>query len=214
VSWTDYLTQNAHQILADLGAHVWLSMLPLALGFLLALPIGYWARRFVPIRTPLLAASGVLYAVPSLALFVIMPAIIGTKILSPLNVVIALTVYTIALLVRSVADGLSSVPEHVTQAATAVGYRRFRRLLRVELPIAVPVIFSGLRVASVSNISLVSVGALIGVGGLGELFTSGFQRSFLTPIIVGIVASILLAAVADVLLVALQRLLTPWQSAG
>jgi osmoprotectant transport system permease protein len=128
-------------------------------------------------------------------------------------VVIALTIYTIALLVRAVSDGLSSVPENVTQAATAVGYKRMRRLLRVELPIAVPVIFSGLRVASVSNISLVSVGALIGVRSLGELFTKGFERSYLVPIILGIVGSILLAVLADVLLVGLQRLLTPWARA-
>jgi osmoprotectant transport system permease protein len=209
-----FLSRNTGRILGDFAYHVWLSLLPLALGFLIALPIGYWARRFRTIRAPLLAVSGVLYAIPSLALFVILPGIIGTKILSPLNVVIALTIYTIALLVRTVSDGLSSVPEDVTQAATAVGYRRLRRLLRVELPVAVPVIFSGLRVASVSNISLVSVGALIGVGGLGELFTHGFQRSYLVPIVVGIVGSILLAVLADVLLVGLQRLLSPWARAG
>jgi osmoprotectant transport system permease protein len=213
MNWASFLARNTGRILHDFGSHVWLSLLPLAVGFLIALPIGYWARRFAPIRAPLLAVSGVLYAIPSLALFVILPGIIGTKILSPLNVAIALTIYTIALLVRSVADGLSAVPDDVSLAATAFGYKRLRRLLRVELPIAVPVIFSGLRVASVSNISLVSVGALIGVRSLGELFTHGYQRHYFVPIVLGIVGSILLAVLADVLLVGLQRLLTPWRRA-
>ncbi len=214
MSWPSYLSSNAGQILGDLRAHVWLALLPLALGLVLALPVGYWAKRFARIRAPLLAVTGVLYAIPSLALFVILPGIIGTRILNPVNVVVALTIFTLALLARSVADGLSSVPENVTQAATAVGYRRLRLLVRVELPLALPVIFSGIRVASVSNISLVSVGALIGVGGLGELFTSGFNRVYAPPIVTGIVLSVLLAVVVDVLLATAQRALTPWARAG
>jgi osmoprotectant transport system permease protein len=213
MNWIGYITANEGDILHDVRQHVWLSMAPLAAGLLIAVPIGYWARRFAPIRAPLLAVSGVLYAIPSLALFVILPGIIGTQILSPLNVAIALTIYTIALLVRSVADGLSSVPTDVSLAATAFGYKRLRRLFRVELPIAVPVIFAGLRVASVSNISLVSVGALIGVGGLGELFTSGYRLGRFVPIVLGVVGSILLAVLADVLLAGLQRVLTPWARA-
>ncbi|MGH3491749.1 MAG: ABC transporter permease [Sciscionella sp.] len=213
MNWTSYLSQNSSTILRDLGIHVVLALIPLALGFVLALPLGYWARRFGKAYTPLMATSSILYSIPSLALFVLLPGILGIPIISPLNIIIGLTLYTAALLVRTVADGLASVPEHVNQAATAVGYRRLRRLTRVELPIAVPVIISGLRVASVTNISLVSVGALIGIGGLGQLFTDGFQRDFLTPIIVGIVLIILLSILADTVLVLIQRVLTPWAKA-
>jgi osmoprotectant transport system permease protein len=126
-------------------------------------------------------------------------------------VVVALAVYTAALLVRPVVDALDALPGHVLAAATAVGYHPLRRFLTVELPLAVPVLAAGVRVASVSNISLVSVGALIGVGGLGQLFTEGFQSSYNPPIIVGIVLTLALALVVDLLLVAGHRLLTPWQ---
>jgi osmoprotectant transport system permease protein len=193
-----------------LAEHLYLALLPVVIGLAVALPLGVLAVRYPRIYPPLLAASGVLYSIPSLALFVVLPGILGTKILDPINVVAALTIYTIALLVRTVVDGLRSVPDHVRQAATAIGYRPVSRLLRIELPIAVPVIAAGLRVATVANISLVSVGALIGVGGLGELFTDGFQRNFLTPIVVGVVLSVALALTADAVLVQLQRLLTPW----
>jgi len=159
---------------------------------------------------PLLATSSVLYSIPSLAIFVLLPGLIGTQILDPLNIIIALTIYSVALLVRTVVDGLSSVPEHVRIAATALGFQRWRQVVQVELPIAVPVIMSGLRVATVANISMVSIGALIGVGGLGALFKDGFQRDFLTPIVVGMVLSVALALAADAILVLLQRLATPW----
>jgi osmoprotectant transport system permease protein len=128
-------------------------------------------------------------------------------------VIVPLTIYTLAVLVPNVVDGLRTVPDHVRQAAVAMGFGGLRRLVQVELPIAVPVIMAGLRVATVANISLVSVGALIGIGGLGELFTDGFQRDFPTPIVVGIVLTIGLAVFCDAVLVAVQRLLTPWQRA-
>ena len=142
------------------------------------------------------------------------PPIIGVGTLSPLNVVIGLSLYTLALLSRTVADGLLSVQGQTTQAARAMGYRPFRQLLGVELPMAAPVLFAGLRVATVANISLVSVGALVGAGGLGNLFTSGFQLGFVEPIIIGIVLSMLLAGLFDIGLVLLQRRLTPWARVG
>ena len=151
---------------------------------------------------------------PSIALFVFLPVVLGTKILDPVNIVVALSLYTLALLLRTVVDGLTSVPLAVTQAATAVGYRRLGLLLSVELPLAVPVILAGVRVATVSNVSLVSVGALLGVGGLGALFTDGLQRDYLAPILVGIVLSLLLALVLDTFIVGVQRILTPWVRAG
>jgi osmoprotectant transport system permease protein len=130
------------------------------------------------------------------------------------NIVVALAIYTVALMSRTVADGLRSVDPALTDAATAMGYKRTRRLLEVELPLAAPVILAGVRVAAVSNISLVSVGALLGIGGLGALFTRGFQLFYTAPIVVGIVLSILLAAIADVVIVLFQRAVTPWTRAG
>jgi osmoprotectant transport system permease protein len=129
------------------------------------------------------------------------------------NVVVALSVYTVSLLVRVIADGLASVPSDVNQAATAMGYKGFQRLVRVELPIAVPVIAAGLRVAIVANVSLVAVAALLGVPQLGELFTTGFEVSSYTQIVTGIVLCVVLAVILDVLVRLLTRWLTPWRSA-
>lgn len=204
--------RNQDAVVQLLFVHIRLALLPLALGVLAALPIGWLAQRYRRARELVLNASNVLYTVPSLALFVILPSILGTKILDELNVVVALALYTVALLVRPVVDALDALPEHVLAAATAMGYRPLRQYLTVELPLAVPVLAAGVRVASVSNISLVSVGALIGVGGLGQLFTEGFQNAYDPPIVVGIVLTLALALVVDVLLVVVRQLLTPWQA--
>ncbi|SFP33017.1 osmoprotectant transport system permease protein [Amycolatopsis arida] len=209
----DYLgsANNRAQLWDALLEHLYLALLPLLLGVLAAVAAGWLGIRFRPARKALLVGANVLYTIPSLALFVVIPGIIGTKILNSVNVVLALTLYTAALLVRPVLDALDAVPSPVVAAATAMGYRPARRFLGVELPLAVPVLTAGVRVASVSNISLVSVGALIGIGGLGVLFTDGFQREYFAPIVVGIVLTLVLALVMDVLLVLLRRLLTPWQ---
>jgi osmoprotectant transport system permease protein len=207
---TTYLSNNWDTVLTALKQHIWLALLPVVIGFVVALPIGYLGVRFPWLYHPLVNVCGVLYSIPSLALFVFLPVVLGTKILSPLNIVVALTIYTVALLARTVADGLKSVDPLVVQSATAMGYRRFRRLTDVELPVALPVILAGLRVATVANISLVSVGALIGVGGLGQLFTRGFQLFYVPPILVGIILSVLLAGLADLVIVLLGRLVTPW----
>ena len=207
---TTYLSNNWDTVLTALKQHIWLALVPVVIGFVVALPIGYLGVRFPWLYHPLINVCGVLYSIPSLALFVFLPVVLGTKILSPLNIVVALTIYTVALLARTVADGLKSVDPLVVQSATAMGYRRFRRLTDVELPVALPVVLAGLRVATVANISLVSVGALIGVGGLGQLFTRGFQLFYVEPILVGIVLSVLLAGVADLVIVLLGRLVTPW----
>lgn len=190
--------------------HAYLAGVPLLLGLLIALPLGWAANRTPLIRPLLVGGSGLLYTIPSLALFVLMPLILGTRILDPVNVVAAMTLYTVALLVRTVADGLSAVPEHVRQAATAMGYAGAARFLRVELPLAVPVISAGLRVAAVSNVSIVSVASLIGVPQLGALLTDGFNRAFADPLIVGIVGCLILALFFDVTIVLLARMMTPW----
>jgi osmoprotectant transport system permease protein len=208
-----YFHQHQSQILSWLGWHARLSAIPLILGLLISLPLGWLARRYRWLYPPMVTVAGLLYTIPSLALFILLPGILKTKILNPNNVIVALTIYTVALLVRVVADGLASVPEDVLQAATAMGYRRFGRLIRVELPIAVPVISAGLRVAAVSNVSLVSVSALIGVPELGQLFTNGFQLSYQTPILLGIILSVVLALAFDTAIQLLSRMLTPWRRA-
>lgn len=209
-----WFLDHEHQVMVLLGDHAELAAIPLLIGLVVALPLGWLARRNRALYTPLVGLAGLLYTIPSLALFILMPLVLGTGILDPLNVIVALSIYTVALLVRTVADGLGSVPDEVNQAATAMGIGRVRRFFTVELPLAVPVIGSGLRVAAVSNVSIVSVAALIGVPQLGSLFTDGFNRDFTTEIIIGIIACIVLAVVFDVVIIALTRLLTPWTRAN
>ncbi len=190
--------------------HLAFALPPVVIGLLLAVPLGWLANRTRLGRTVTINIAGLLYTVPSLALFVLLPPLLGTRILDPLNVIIALTVYTVALLVRTVADALSAVPPVVVNAATAMGYTPLRRFVAVELPLSVPVVVAGLRVAAVSSISLVTVGAVIGFGGLGKMFTDGFQRGIPAEIVTGIVLVLVLALVVDGLLLLLGRALTPW----
>jgi osmoprotectant transport system permease protein len=202
-------------VLRLLWYHIWLSVLPVVLGLALSLPLGYLSRRYRWVYPPVVSVTGLLYTIPSLALFVVMPTLLGTRILDPINVVIALTVYTVALLVRVVADGLGAVPDDVAQAATAMGLTRFQRLRKVELPLAVPVIAAGLRVATVANVSLVAIAGTIGIPELGQLFVTGFQLSvngpYYPPILLGIVLCVALALVLDALIVLGTRLSTPWR---
>ncbi|MDX6738957.1 ABC transporter permease [Actinocorallia sp. A-T 12471] len=187
--------------------HLKLSLLPVLLGLLIAVPLGVLCVRWGWLYPPVLTLANILYAVPSLALFLVLLDFTGLTIWT---VVIPLTLYTLSVLVPNVVDGLRQVPDSTRQAAIAMGYTPLRRLLAVELPIAVPVIMAGVRVATVSNLSLVSVGALIGIGGLGRLFKDGFDLQFTTPVFAGIVLIIALAVVFDFALVLLQRVLTPW----
>lgn len=187
--------------------HVLLAIVPVLLGLLISVPLGIACVRYPRLYAPGLAVATVLYAVPSLALFVCFISITG---LTEMTAIWPLTIYTLALLLRNVVDGLNSVPTSVSQAATAMGFGDIRRLLQIDLPVAVPVILAGIRVAMVSNISLVSVASLIGLGGLGQLFIDGFQRAFPTEIIAGIVLIVVIAFLADSLLVLVQRVLTPW----
>ncbi|NWA03257.1 ABC transporter permease [Pseudomonas gingeri] len=207
----DWLIQESGTIAGLFWSHLILSVVPVLIGLALALPLGWAAQRSGVFKSAMLGAAGLLYTIPALALFVLLPGIIGTRILDPLNVVIALTLYSLALLVRTVSDGLDSVPEETLQAADAMGYRALHRLVAVELPIAVPVIAANLRVAVVSNVSVVSVAALIGTPQLGLLFSQGMQQRFLTPIVVGIVLCLLLAVLLDGLVILLAARLTSWQ---
>jgi len=212
-----YFSEHQHVVLGWLWAHAWLSVLPVVIGLLLALPLGWLAQRYRWLYPPLLSVSGLFYTIPSIALFVLVPPVFGLKTLDPLQGPIALSIYSMALLVRVVADGLRSVPDDVTQAATAMGYGRIRRLLTVELPIALPVIMAGLRVATVSNVSMVAIAGTIGLANLGQLFVLGFQLStpdpYFPPIVLGIILCGLLALALDLLLLAASRVLTPWRKA-
>jgi osmoprotectant transport system permease protein len=194
--------------------HLYFALPPIVIGLVLAIPLGWLANRTRAGRTITINLSGLLYTIPSLALFVLLPPLLGTRILDPINVIVALTVYTVALLVRTVADGLSAVPQVVVNSATAMGYGPARRFAAVELPLSIPVVVAGLRVAAVSNISLVTVGAVIGFGGLGKMFTDGFQRGIPEEIVTGIVLVLLLALIMDGLLLLLGRMLTPWDRVG
>jgi osmoprotectant transport system permease protein len=205
-----WLQRNAGNIASLLGQHALLAVIPVLVALVVAIPLGYLVFRTSRAANGILAVFGVVYSIPSLALFVALPLVLGTSILSPLNVAVALAIYAVALLVRSVVDGLRSVPASVKQSATAVGYGWFRRLARVELPLAMPVIFAGLRVATVSNIALVSVAAVVGGGALGKLFDRGLASRFYTPLIAGLVLSVLLALLADALILLIQRNALPW----
>ena len=205
-----WLQRNADDIAVLLGQHALLAVIPVLAALVVAIPLGYLVFRTSRAANGILAVFGVIYSIPSLALFVALPLVLGTSILSPVNVAVALAIYSVALLVRSVVDGLRSVPDAVKQSATAIGYGSFRRLARVELPLAMPVVFAGLRVATVSNIALVSVAAVIGSGALGKLFDRGLASRFYTPLIVGLVLSVLLALLADALILLIQRNSLPW----
>ncbi|MEJ7705011.1 MAG: ABC transporter permease subunit [Geodermatophilaceae bacterium] len=210
-----WLVRNVDLVSGLLAEHVWLALVPVVVGLLLALPLGWAATRVPRVRFALLSAAGLLYTVPSLALFVSLPVVLGTQILSSLNIVVALdALHGRAARPHGRRCARRTAPPAVLTAATAMGYRPLRRFVAVELPLAVPVIVAGLRVASVSNISLVTVGSIIGIGGLGELFTVGFQRNYLTPLVVGLVGTLALALVVDAALLLGGRLATPWVRAG
>ena len=209
-----WLRDHFGEVLSLTVQHIYLAGLPLILGLLIALPLGWLARRYRGLYPVLIIGTGLLYTIPSLALFIMLPLLLGNGVLNPINVLVAMTIYTVALLVRTVADGLGAVPDAVNQSATAMGYKRGRRFVSVELPLAVPVISAGLRVAAVSNVSIVSVAALIGVQQLGSLFTDGFSRAFVDPILVGVVACVLLALLFDGVILGVTFLATPWLRAG
>lgn len=194
-------------------SHISLSIPPVIVGFALAIPIGWVANRYRLGRGVLLGIVGVLYAIPSLALLFVMPVLLGTKILDPINLVIVLTVYAVAVMVRSASDAFSSVSDDVQLSATAVGFSGWRRFWSVELPLAGPVLLAGARVVAVSTVSLVTVGALLGVSSLGYLFLDGYQRSYPQEVLVGVVGTVVIAVAFDVAIVVLGRALLPWTRA-
>ena len=205
-----WIERNLPMIGSLLVEHIVLAVLPVLIAFVVSLPLGFLVHKTRRGANLILAFLGVIYSIPSLALFVMMPLILGTKILDPVNIVVALAIYSTALLVRSVVDGLRAVPPAVRQSATAVGYGWLRRLFKVEFPLAMPVIFAGLRVVTVSNIALVSVAVLVGSGALGKLFDLGFASYFYTPIIIALILMLALSLIFDALILLIQRGTLPW----
>ena len=206
VRWS-WVGDNLDDIRDLFVQHVQLTLLAVLFGLLVAFPLALMAIRWPRTYGPVLGFTGVLFTIPSLALFVLLIPFTGLSISTSL---IGLTLYTLLILVRNIVEGLRGVDPDVREAAQAMGYTRARQLFRVELPVALPVIMAGVRIATVTTIGLVTITALIGQGGLGQLFLEGFTRNFATPIIVGIVLSALLAFAADLALVGLQHRLTPW----
>lgn len=207
MSW---LWSNLDRVGELVVVHLALSVPAIILSFVLSVPLGWVAHRYRWSRGVLLSIVGLLYAIPSLALFIALPAVTGLSLRSPVNLVIALTLYGVAVLVRTATDAFDAVERDIRQSATAIGYSNVGRFWGVELPLAGPVLLSGLRVVIVSTVSLATVGAVIGVQSLGSLFTDGFQRGIQAEIITGIVATILLALLLDWLTVLLGRALMPW----
>lgn len=190
--------------------HLRQSAIAIALGLIVSLPLGWVAWRYRLLRGWVITITGLLYTIPSLALLILLPTVFAYSALSETNLVVALTIYAVAIMVRSVTDGLDSVDEDVRRSATAVGFSGVRRFFQVELPLAGPVILAGLRVTAVSTISLATVGILVGVTNLGYLFTNGLQRRIIPEVLAGVVAVMILALVIDGLLILAGRVVMPW----
>jgi osmoprotectant transport system permease protein len=204
----DYVRQNADVLLAATRQHVELTVVSVLLGLLLAIPLALLARRFRKLETPVVSFTGFLYTIPSLALFAVLAPVTG---LTGTTVVIGLTAYTLLVLVRNLLTGLDGVPEDVREAARGMGVGPVRMLLRVELPLALPTVLAGVRVATVSTVALVTVGVVVSNGGLGQLIFSGLNNNlYRAEIFTATVLCVLLALTADLLLLGLERLLTPW----
>ena len=207
-----YISDNWSQIQSDLVQHIELALIAVAIGTVISIPLAVLAWRSRIIRTPVFVLASSLYIIPSLALFVILEPIFGAYSFTTAE--FALVGYTLLILIWNTVAGLDAVPDDAREAATALGYSRGAALVKVDLPLALPYIFAGLRVATATVIGLVTVTALIGLGGLGQQITYGFSANYNTPIIVGLVLSIALAALADLLLVGAQKLLVPWARSG
>lgn len=206
----DWILANTGRIAELTLDHAALSLPAVLAAFLLSVPLAVLANRLRPLREPIVSGTGLLYAVPSLPLFIVLPIILGTGIRDPLNAVAALTLFGMALMVRSAAEALDAVSAEVRLAAAAQGYSSWGRFWTVDLPLAGPAMLAGLRVVSVSTISLATVSAVLGVPSLGSLFTDGFQRGIMESVLAGVVMTVVMALILDLLLVLTGRLLMPW----
>lgn len=210
INW-DWLSGHVPLLVGDLLAHIQLTVIAVGVGLAIALPIGVMAQREPLLRGPVLTVFGIFYTIPSIALFALLIPYTG---LTTLTAEIGLVGYAILILTRNVIVGLDAVPRDVIDAADGMGYRPFARLLRVELPLALPTIFAGIRIATVTTIGLITITAVIGQDSLGQLILTGLTDSFHTPLVVGTALSVLLAFVADLGLALGQKLAVPWARAA
>ena len=212
VDW-DWLGDHAPFVLHQLGQHLSLTGIAVGIGLLISLPVAVLAHRHRRLYAPVTWLTGVLYTIPSLALFALLIPFTG---LSTLTAEIGLVSYTLLILIRNIVAGLDAVPADAKEAALGMGYTPRELLWRVELPLALPVVVAGLRIAAVTTIGLVTVTVFVGKGGLGYLMLAGFRRLLPSPtaIVVGVVLSVALAVAVDALLIAGQRLISPWSRAG
>lgn len=205
-----WIVDNADELLTRTWEHIFLTLLAVALGFLISFPLGIYAHRNRRAFGPIMSVTGILYTIPSLALFAALVPFFG---LSTTTGEIGLVSYTLLILIRNIVAGLQGVPSDAKEAAIGMGYTPRQLLWRVELPLAIPTIAAGLRIATVTTIGLVTVTALIGQGGLGYFILLGLTRFFATAVIVGAVLSVLLAVLADRLLIFVEHRLAPWAGA-
>ncbi len=210
VRWA-WVGDHVDDIGAALREHVELTVAAVVLGAVVTVPLALLAIRWRRLSPALLGASGVVYTVPSLALFAVLVPYTG---LSRTTALVGLVGYTLLILLRNALAGVDAVPAEVRDAATGMGFTPRGRLWRVELPLAVPAIVAGVRIATVTTIGLVTVTVFIGQGGLGRLILDGLTRDFRTPLVVGAALSVALAVLADVALLGVERLLTPWSQRG
>jgi osmoprotectant transport system permease protein len=206
INW-GWLSTHVPLFESALQEHLTLTAVAILGGLVLSLPLGVAAHRWGVFRGPVLAVSEIFYTIPSIALFSLLIPYTG---LTAVTAEIGLIGYTVLILVRNVMVGLEAVPPDVIDAANGMGYRPLARLVRIELPLALPAIIAGIRIATVTTIGLVTITALIGLGGLGQLILRGFIENFHTPLVVATVLSIALALVADLTLAGAQRLVVPW----
>ncbi len=206
INW-DWLSTHVPVFLAALQEHVTLTLIAVGVGLLISLPMGVVAHRWHALRNPVLTLFGIFYTIPSIALFALLIPYTG---LGTLTAEIGLVGYAVLILTRNVVVGLEAVPNDVLDAANGMGYRPLARLVRVELPLALPAIFAGIRIATVTTIGLVTITAVIGLGGLGQLILQGLVENFHTPLVVATLLSIVLALVADLALAGSQRIALPW----
>ena len=206
IEW-DWVLGNLDEIWHRVVQHVLLTFIAVGVGFAISFALALVVYRRRNLYPPIAGLAAVLYTIPSIALFSLLVPITG---LSLLTAEIALVSYTLLILLRNIVAGLDGVPAEVREAATGMGFTTWQRLWRVELPLAWPVIVGGVRVATVTTVGLVTIAAIIGQGGLGQLILTGLQRFFATPLYVGALLSLALALVADLALLGLQRSLTPW----
>ena len=206
-----YVQDRRDEIVDATVQHIWITVAAVLFGLVIAFPLALLARRLPRLESTVLGVSTGLYTIPSLALFPLMVPFTG---LSATTVVIGLGIYALTILVRAMLDGFRSVPADVVESARGLGYGPTRLLLRIELPLALPVLMAGLRVATVSTVALTTVGTLVAHGGLGNLISHGVARNFRAELVTAGVLCVLLALLLDVVLVLAQRLLTPWTRTG